>query len=465
MLIEIVAAAISGAVTIHKARTATKVEVDANMQLAELLVSEAVNLMQQEVPAERLLTDLASQLRIVRHVRIEVEDASGRSLVMRQVPTPAPRTGDDRSTLGAWIASLFDPPAPAWFEALIASPTAVRHVPLIVNSQRIGMVEIAGEPRDEIGEYWEHTSTLAAVAILVDLAVIGILYVLFGRVLEPLRGLAEGLGELERRYYQVRLPRPEPRELAVIADRFNALAEALEALRAENLWLSTRLITAQDDERRRTALDLHDEVGPSLFGLKANAKSIATAVAELDDCAGRSVKERVADILAITEHLQTTNRSILNRLRPMALGHVPLQELLSELVRERQRSNPQIAFSFTGERLKRSYGDSIDLTIYRCVQESLTNAIRHSQAKQVDVTLREASNDSSAENRAAELALIVRDDGLGLDPARPRGHGTTGMEERVRALGGRYILEGEAGRGTSVRIAIPLSRSGSAAAR
>src|SRR4051794_19076909 len=69
ILIDLVAAAVAGSVTILKARTATRVEIAASMELAQLLVSEAVNLMQQEVPAERFLADLSSQLRLVRHVR------------------------------------------------------------------------------------------------------------------------------------------------------------------------------------------------------------------------------------------------------------------------------------------------------------------------------------------------------------------------------------------------------------
>src|SRR5207253_2475834 len=101
-----------------------------------------------------------------------------------------------------------------------------------------------------------------------NLAGIAMLFILFGRVLDPLKGLVRGLSDLEQRHYRVRLPRPKARELATIADRFNALAEALGAARAENVSLSRRLVTAQDDERRRTALELHDEVGPCLFGLK-----------------------------------------------------------------------------------------------------------------------------------------------------------------------------------------------------
>ena len=110
--------------------------------------------------------------------------------------------------------------------------------------------------------------------------------------------------------------------------------------RADNEKLNHRLITAQDDERRRTALELHDEVGPSLFGLKANAGSIATAASELPDRVASRMTERVRDMLAIIEHLQSINRSMLNRLRPMALGHVPLQDMLAELIRERGRQHP-----------------------------------------------------------------------------------------------------------------------------
>jgi two-component system sensor histidine kinase UhpB len=152
-------------------------------------------------------------------------------------------------------------------------------------------------------------------------------------------------------------------------------------------------------------------------------------------------------MLAIIEHVQSINRSLLNRLRPMALGHVPLQDILAELVRERARQHPQMAFDFTAGRLERSYGDSVDLTIYRCVQESLTNAIRHAQAKRVTIELGEAGP-AGASAEPKQLKLSVRDDGLGIDPAAPMGHGMSGMQERVQALGGDYDVAGDSGRGT-----------------
>jgi two-component system, NarL family, sensor histidine kinase UhpB len=433
--IDVIAALVAGAVTIFQARTSTRVEIAASMELAQLLVREAVGLMRQEVPAEKFLADLTSQLRLVRHVRIVVKDAAGERLPLRP-----PVAGAD---------SLRDEQAPAWFTALIAPRVPTRDIPVVINGQRIGSVEIVAEPRDEIAEVWTNTVALGAVALAVNVAVIAMLYFLFGRVLDPLTGVARGLADLEQRNYRVRLPRPQARELAAITDRFNALAEALATVLAENEKLNRRLITAQDDERRRTALELHDEVGPSLFGLKANAASIATAAAALPEEVGRKITARVRDILGVIEHLQVINRSMLNRLRPMALGHVPLRDLLSEMVQERAHRHPGIKFSFSAATLARGYGDSIDLTVYRCVQESLTNVIRHAEAGHVDVELGEAPGASS-------LALVVSDDGRGIDPTTPQGFGISGMQERVQALGGSYKVEGGRGRGTCVRIVIPL---------
>jgi two-component system sensor histidine kinase UhpB len=271
-------------------------------------------------------------------------------------------------------------------------------------------------------------------------------------VLKPLTALAAGLAELEHRRYRVRLERPQPAELAIITDRFNALAEALEATLAENQSLNRRLITAQDDERRRTALDLHDEVGPSLFGLKAHAASMAKLAEALPEGAAAEMKERVRDLNAIIDHLQAINRGMLNRLRPMSLGQLPLADVLSELVSGRAREYPQIRFSFAAEGIERSYGDSIDLTLYRCIQESLTNVIRHAEATSVDVRI-EAASGPAAE---AVVMLTVQDDGRGIDPLAPKGLGSLGMKERVEGLGGDYALESERGRGTSLRVVIPL---------
>jgi two-component system, NarL family, sensor histidine kinase UhpB len=437
VLIDVVAVLVAGSVVILRARMQTRVEMAASMRLADLLVEDAVHLAGQELPAEQFLASLPAQLQSMRHVRFVVSDAAGSPIAVKS-PNRAAADNDA---------------APRWFVALIAPPVETRDVAVTVDGQRIGRVAIIGEPADEIAEVWDNAVAMAAVAIVLNAVMIGLLYVLFGRVLGPLTVLAHGLSDLEHQAYGVRLPLPQARELSAIAEHFNALARALQALRGENLNLNRRLITAQDDERRRTALELHDEVGPCLFGLKANASSIASAAQNLPEQARQSVTERLGDILGIIDHLQAINRSMLDRLRPMALGHVPLQDMLGRMINERAREHPQIAFSLVADGLLRSYGDSIDLTVYRCVQESVTNAIRHAAPKHVTVTVGPIDNASS-------LALTVVDDGRGMREPVPEGFGIRGMKERVAGLGGRYDVDSATGHGTRVRIAIPIGEGG-----
>ena len=465
--INLIAASIAGGVIIFKAGASTRVEIAASMRLAELMVSEAVQLIQHGIPAEQFLKTLPGQLRFVRHVRIGVRDAAGEPVS----DLATERTETSRDDGGA--------SAPVWFAKLIGPPIERHDVPVVVNGRAIGTVAIVSEPRDEIAEVWENSIALAAVAAMTVLVIVGILYWVLGRVLDPLTALGTGLRGLERRDYKVRLARPKVLEFAAIVDRFNALAGALDDVRTENLALNRRVITAQDDERRRTAMELHDEVGPSLFGLKANVASIAKAALALPDAAATGIKERVSDLGAIIDHLQDINRSILNRLRPMALGHVPLREIIAELVRDRAREHPHIAFTHHVGMLDRSYDDTVDLTLYRCVQESLTNAIRHAKAKSVEVRIAVHGGASSPSPIAQEraglspqaggddsslLELTVRDDGFGMMAGQPQGFGLRGMQERVQALGGDFAIETGSGRGTCVRIVIPLpSRPGGSA--
>ena len=503
IVMNLIAASIAGGVIIFKAGASTRIEIAASMRLAELMVSEAVQLIQQGIPAEQFLKTLPAQLRFLRHVRIGVRDAAGQPVGDQIAERTEPPREDGRAA------------APSWFARLIGPPIERHEVAVVVDNRTIGTVEIVSEPRDEIAEVWENSIALAAVAMMAVLVIVGILYWALGRVLDPLTALGTGLRGLERRDYKVRLVRPKVLEFAAIVDRFNALAGALDEVRTENLTLNRRVITAQDDERRRTALELHDEVGPSLFGLKANVASIAKAALGVPGTAADTVADRVRDLTAIIDHLQGINRSMLNRLRPMALGHVPLREIIAELVRDRAREHPQIFFTHDVDLLERSYDDTVDLTLYRCVQESLTNAIRHANAKSIGVRVAEISTagrtidvsrsgsapsplagegrgggsggcgtavphsptptpdpspqgggekNSPAVDGGAKLELTVRDDGFGIAADQAQGFGLRGMQERVQALGGDFAIETGSGSGTCVRIVIPLpSRPGGSA--
>ena len=259
---------VGGAVTILQARKSTRIEINAAMELAEALVRDAIPVVRENASPREALAAIPTQIGSVRHVRMSVTDASGVpiSSAMAKKVTPPQKQMDSR------------PPAPEWFAGFIAPPVDNRSIPVFSEVHKVGSIVLSSAPGDEIAEVWENATGLAKVAFLIGIASIAVLYLLFGRVLAPLKSLAAGLLDLGRSDYNVRLSRPTIDELALITDRFNALAIALNSVRAENRRLNKRLIAALDDERRQVALDLHDEVGPYLFGLKANTASIASGV-------------------------------------------------------------------------------------------------------------------------------------------------------------------------------------------
>jgi two-component system, NarL family, sensor histidine kinase UhpB len=429
---------IGGAVTILQAQKSTRIEVNAAMELAEALVRDAIPLVQRSASPVEVMASIPAQVGTLRHIRISVRDTSDAPIEAVSPKAFAPQRKDVR------------PPAPAWFAALIAPPVDSRRVPVVSEGRPLGSIVLSSAPGDEIAEVWDNATALAKVALVIGIGGIGLLYLLFGHVLAPLRSFAAGLLDLGRSDYTVRLPRPKTQELAVIAERFNSLASVLDSMRAENRRLSKRLISAQDDERRQTALDLHDEVGPYLFGLKVNTTSLANSLA------GTPLESRAREMLTMIEGLQSINRSILNRLRPMALGQVPVVELLSALVGERAGQHPELPIAFSSAGLLPSYGESIDLTLYRCVQEGLTNIARHAKAKRASVTITHRNDLACTEDNAAQLTLTIADDGRGIDTHVQKGIGMQGMQERVQALGGECRFEATGGKGTLLRIHIPV---------
>jgi two-component system sensor histidine kinase UhpB len=217
----------------------------------------------------------------------------------------------------------------------------------------------------------------------------------------------------------------------------------------------------EDDERRRIALELHDEFGPCLFGLKTNAHALAglSSRGALPAAALGEIKELAGVIVEIAERMQMTNRHLLNSLRPMALGHVPLGDLLDTLVEGFIRLYPGISFSLAAPGIESTYGDRIDLTIYRCIQESLTNAVRHAGAAEIAVILREETYEAGEESDQAprRLALDVRDSGRGMAPDARLGFGLSGMQERVKGLGGEWSLDASNRSGARIKVHFPIT--------
>jgi two-component system sensor histidine kinase UhpB len=150
------------------------------------------------------------------------------------------------------------------------------------------------------------------------------------------------------------------------------------------------------------------------------------------------------------------NRALLKKLRPGSLGRVSLGELLSELIGGFRRAHPDTEIRLSLGRLASSYGENVDLTLYRSVQEGITNAIRHGGALHLHVDIEERNRGAK---QTPSLRLTLRDDGKGFEPATPKGFGLTAMTERVRILGGTCLIEGEIGKGTTIHVEIPIQRA------
>ncbi|MGV1014880.1 MAG: histidine kinase, partial [Methyloceanibacter sp.] len=410
--INLIAALLAAAVSILNTRTATRVEMEASLEVAQRFVGATLKDLAAEGRLNQLNQELPLQLKHLRHVRIMYMDDAGHLAVMSPQPDST--------------ATETKPYVPGWYAALVRPQLPGRAVK-VVTAEQANPIIIVGEPGDEIAEAWQDFSALAIVWLVLNALILAVLYVVLGRVLDPLASLSKGMLNLEDGHYGTRLAPPKVKELAVITDRFNMLAIALDTARDENSRLYRQLITVQEQERRAIADELHDEAGPCLFGITANASSIQTLVDQLPDERTSEISRRVGEILTITERLKAMNRALLKKLRPGPLGRVKLSELVKELVSGFERRHPDTHILVTVGAIANSYGEAIDLTIYRCIQEGITNAIRHGKAESITIDLFEQkeSRRIGSKRALAGLCLTVSDDGKGIAPSTPKGFGLT----------------------------------------
>jgi two-component system sensor histidine kinase UhpB len=267
----------------------------------------------------------------------------------------------------------------------------------------------------------ETQSVILVTGFIVSLA---INLVLLRRIVAPLRHLTETMRS-------VRPLEPGRRvaiagadeEVASLAAAFNEMLERLETERRESGRIAS---AAQEEERKRIARELHDEVGQVLTGV----------MLQLDDADAReAVRQSLDDV-----------RRIARELRPETLDDLGLLSALRAL------SNTA---AHQGLRVERQLdiGDlrlrpEVELAVYRVAQESLTNVMRHADAKEVLVALHQVDG---------SLRLVVRDDGRGLPAGDGQaGAGIAGMSERALHVGGRLTVASDPGAGTEVRMDIPL---------
>lgn len=237
------------------------------------------------------------------------------------------------------------------------------------------------------------------------------------------------------------------RQLAVT----NALLrrEGEERLQAEiQLEEIRRLLTrSQEGERMRLAHELHD--GP-MQELATIGFELARAGRKLDNI---PVAEELANIRQRLQDVNFVLRNFAGDLRPPLLDTFGLAAAISGLVEQVQERNPDLSFVVAVPEEEPEVDDEVSLAIYRVCQQAIYNIQRHAQAATVQVRL---------ECTPARVELTVKDDGVGfavpsawVEMARTGHLGIVGMEERMRALGGDFMLESAPGQGTTLRAAVP----------
>lgn len=226
------------------------------------------------------------------------------------------------------------------------------------------------------------------------------------------------------------------------------LAKALE----ENRLLAQRGIEMLEAERRHIARELHDEMGQWLNALKIDAVSIRDRQDVPSDVqvAGQGMVELI-------NHVYDVARELMRRLRPVALDELGLGPALQYCVDQWQRRNPKLECEFSTDGLPDSLGEAANITLYRLVQECLTNVTKHSRAREVKIALRFDAD-------TQELQATVGDDGKGMDSTGGlAGLGLVGLRERIEMLGGRFRVDSVPGSGTTVSASLPFNFSGSPA--
>lgn len=369
----------------------------------------------------------ALQDRPIRHVALKILDRSG--VVVLQT-----RPDENHWTPPGWFIALLDNNTKEWRR-----------------EGSLGTIIVTADPQTEIAETWEDMVTVTGVVILLNIAMMLLVYVLVTRLLRPLHSFEASLKRLEQGDYDFA---PDPGgipELVRISDRLTSLRDSLGRLGAENHRLIRGLITVQDEERLTLAHEIHDGVGPYVFSIRVDAQGLIRA-AETQALSPEDVATRGSAILGAAGAIQTLIRSMLKRLRPMALDHMQLVEVLTSMVDTWRRQHPDIAWDLSLDDGLERMDETANITLYHMVKEAGLNVIRHAQAETVWISMRRQSEGRSAE----QIEVVVEDDGTGIGADKIDGIGLAGMRERVRALGGAISIGARSGGGTRLWASIPV---------
>ena len=343
---------------------------------------------------------------------------------------------------------------PRWFAAIVPTflgshAEVVR--PVSDRAAAAGTVVANPDPTAALSLAWEYVLNVIDVALLMSAAIALLASLAIAHALAPARSIVTALQRMARGQYRTPLPHFRSMELAMIGQAVGELGNRLEEATGQRAALTRRLLEIRDDERRALARELHDEFGQNLSAILAFANTIETASAKERN--GNGIVQDARMISQAAHRIMASLRDTLKRLRHPLSEELGLEASLVNLVdswRSQNATQPQIQLDLKGD-----FADVRGVaatTAYRVAQECLTNALRHSAAREILLRIERRSGEQNA------LLISVEDDGGGDADrvARSAGFGLTGIRERVTAAGGSLSIA-PATHGLSVAATIPLA--------
>ena len=334
---------------------------------------------------------------------------------------------------------------PDWFVHLLVLPEFKTAFPVLIEGKQVGDIVFGPDMSADVYEKWIGFLAIAGSGIILMLLTGAIAHFTARSALRPLQNLGNGLTRMRSGDYEQPIAPSGPPEIRKSAEEANELARTLNRLSQDNRRLLRQIVSLQDDERQDMARDLHDELGPLLFGIRANT------VALLESIPSAQAKSRDAaeGILQSVETLQQTNRRILDRLRPLYIQELGLDRSIQTLLQNVKAQARGLTVTSQIDTTLNEVDGLLSQTIYRVIQEATTNVLRHARANAMHV---------AAGINGREVIVEISDDGIGFPADRMFGRGLTGMLERARALSGTLELLREEGR-TCVRCRLPAGDS------
>lgn len=293
--------------------------------------------------------------------------------------------------------------------------------------------------------------TMQSIVFTVLVLVFGMVVAMFlTRILaRPILELVEATRMVSRGDYSRRIHPWAKDELGTLAQAFNQMSQdlaQLHDLRQEREGLQRQLlekvISTQEEERRRIARELHDSTSQSLTSLLVGLRMLEANCTDPD-------QQQLSDLRNVAAQTLDEVHNLAMQLRPRALDDLGLSAALERLTFEWQARHkvPVDLAVLLGES---RFPAGVETALYRIIQETLTNVVRHAQARSVSILVERRNNIAIA---------VIEDDGQGFEIGDATGEyhlGLLGMRERAELLGGRLTIESSPGQGTSVFVELPL---------